>query len=219
MSRAVLLDLDGTLIDSQPGILASCLAALRALGHSPDEALDIRHVIGPPLEDSLRVLLRGYGDDRVDQAVEAYRRDYGESGLFKSVAYPDIGDALEVLKRAGWRLYLATSKREVFARRILDHLGFAAFLEGIHGSVPGGARDHKPELLAHVLSQHALSPADSVMVGDRRYDISGAHAVGMRGLGVLWGYGSRDELDIAGADYLVETPTALASMLLGMPAR
>lgn len=216
MTRAVLLDLDGTLIDSQPGILASCLAALRALGHSPDEALDIRHVIGPPLEDGLRVLLQSYGDDRVEQAAEAYRRDYGESGLFKSVAYPGIGDALEMLKRAGLHLYLATSKREVFAKRILDHLGFAVLFNGIHGSVPGGARDHKPELLAHVLAEHGLLAGAAVMVGDRRYDISGAHAVGMRGLGVLWGYGGRDELEAAGADRLVDHPGALAPMLLAM---
>lgn len=213
---SVLLDLDGTLIDSQPGIRASCLAALRALGHEPDEALDIRRFIGPPLDDIMRVLLQAYGDDRVDQAVAAYRQHYGETGLLGSKPYPGIGASLAEMRDAGLRLYLATSKREVFAIRILHHLGFADYFEGIHGSVPGGALDHKPELLAHILSQHALSPAQSLMVGDRRYDISGAHAVGMRGLGVLWGYGSRVELETAGADRLVEVPADLAGAVLAM---
>jgi phosphoglycolate phosphatase len=216
MACSVLLDLDGTLIDSYPGILASCLAALRALGHEPDETLDVRRMIGPPLEDIMQVLLRSYGDDRVDEAVAAYRQHYGESELLGSAPYPGIGKALEEMKRAGLRIYLATSKRAIFANRILDHLKFATYFDGIYGSVPGGELDHKPELLAHVLSEQSLSPAHSVMVGDRRYDISGAHAVGMRGLGVLWGYGSRDELETAGADRLVESPADLAGTVLSM---
>jgi phosphoglycolate phosphatase len=216
MTWSVLLDLDGTLIDSYPGILASCLAALRALGHEPDASLNIRHAIGPPLEDTMQALLQAYGDDRVDEAVAAYRQHYGESGLLGSVPYPGIGQSLEDMKQAGLQLYLATSKRAIFANRILDHLKLAALFDGIHGSVPGGALDHKPELLAHVLSEHGLSPAQSLMVGDRRYDMSGAHAVGMRGIGVLWGYGSRDELETAGADRLVECPADLAPSILSI---
>jgi phosphoglycolate phosphatase len=118
------------------------------------------------------------------------------------------------MQQAGLRIYLATSKRETFARRILDHLAFVTYFGGIHGSVPGGARDHKPELLAHILSEHQLSPSRSLMVGDRRHDISGAHAVGMRGLGVLWGYSARDELEMAGADRLVESTDDLATNCL-----
>jgi phosphoglycolate phosphatase len=213
---SVLLDLDGTLIDSQPGILASCLAALRALGHEPDETLDIKRTIGPPLEDMMRVLLQPYGDDRVGEAVAAYRQHYGESGLLGSEPYPGIGRSLKEMQQAGLRIYLATSKRETFASRILHHLGFATYFDGIHGSVPGGGLDHKPELLAHILSQHNLLPSHSLMVGDRRYDISGAHAVGMRGLGVLWGYGTRDELETAGADQLVEWTADLARTVFSM---
>jgi phosphoglycolate phosphatase len=114
------------------------------------------------------------------------------------------------------RIYLATSKRAIFASRILHHLKYAAYFDGIHGSVPSGELDHKPELLAHILSKHSLSPSHSLMVGDRRHDISGAHAVGMRGLGVLWGYGSRDELETAGADLLVDSPADLACTALAM---
>ena len=213
--RSVLLDLDGTLIDSQPGIVASCRAALRALGHDPD-ARDVKPAIGPPLEDTLWVLLQAHGDDRLDEAVAAYRQHYGESGLFGSEAYPGIGAALQEMRRAGLRIFLATSKREVFARRILEHLELAAYFDGIHGSVPGGRLDHKPELLAHILSERDICPSHSLMVGDRRHDIAGAHAVKMRGLGVLWGCGSRDELETAGADQLVKLPADLARAVLSM---
>jgi phosphoglycolate phosphatase len=216
MTSSILLDLDGTLIDSYPGILASSLAALRALGHEPDETLDLRCVIGRPLEDMMQIVLQQYADDRVDEAVTAYRLHYGESGLLGSVPYPGIGNSLEEMKRSGLRIYLATSKRAIFARRILDHLELAPFFDAIHGSVPGGTLDHKPELLAHVLTEHNLSPSHSLMVGDRRYDMSGAHAAGMRGLGVLWGYGSRHELENAGADQLVESPGDLARTVLSM---
>ena len=216
MTGSVLLDLDGTLVDSQPGISASCVAALRALGHEPDQTLDIAGAIGPPLEELMQILLQSYGDERVGEAVIAYRQHYGESGFLGSVPYPGIGKSLEEMKRRGLRIYLATSKRAIFASRILDHLKFATYFDGIHGSVPGGELDHKPELLAHVLSRHGLSPSHSLMVGDRRHDISGAHAVGMRGVGVLWGYGTRDELETAGADRLVDFPADLSGTVLSM---
>ena len=199
------MELDGTLIDSQPGILASFLAALRTLGHKPDENLDIKRAIGPPLEDVMQVLLQPYGDDKVGEAVVAYRQHYGESGLFESKPYPGIDSSLKQMQQAGLQIYLATSKRVIFARRILEHLELAEYFDGIYGSVPSGELDHKPELLAHILSQHNLTPSHGLMVGDRRYDIIGAHAVGMRGLGVLWGYGSREELETAGADQLVKS--------------
>lgn len=216
MTHSVLLDLDGTLIDSCPGILASCLAALRALGHEPDETFDIRRTIGPPIEEIMQLLLQPYGDDRIGEAVAAYRQHYGESGYLGSVPYPGIGKSLEAMKRAGLRIYLATSKRATFASRILDHLKFTPYFDGIYGSVPSGELDHKPELLAYILSKQTLSPSRSLMVGDRRHDISGALAVGMRGLGVLWGYGTRDELETAGADQLVDFPAHLAGTVLAM---
>jgi len=215
-ARSVLLDLDGTLIDAEPGILASCLAALRALGHDPGQALDIKRAIGPPVEDLLKALLQTHGDDRVSEAVAAYRHHYGESGLLGSEPYPGTGGALQEMRRAGLRIYLATSKREVFARRILENLKLAIYFDGIYGSVPGGKLDHKPELLAHILSEQDICASHSLMVGDRGHDIVGAHAVNMRGLGVLWGYGSRDELEAAGADQLVELTADLARVVLSM---
>jgi phosphoglycolate phosphatase len=215
-ARSVLLDLDGTLVDSQPGIFASCAAALRALGHDPGEALEIKRAIGPPLEDMMQALLQARGDDRVAEAVLAYREHYGQIGLLESDPYPGICEALQDMRRAGLRIYLATAKRDVFARRILENLKFATYFDGIYGSVPGGKLDHKPELLAYILSERDICASHSLMLGDRRHDIAGAHAVRMRGLGVLWGYGSRDELEAAGADQLVDRTADLAPMVLSM---
>lgn len=205
----VLLDLDGTLVDSEPGILASFQAALRALGHAPKPSFDLSGLIGPPVEDVMRLVLETYGDDRVSEAVAAYRADYGERGLFASLPYPGIAQALGAMRDAGAGLVLATSKRTAFARRILEHIGFEGLFAAIHGSEPGGALDHKPELIAHIIERHGLAPGDCVMIGDRRYDVAGAHANGMRALGVLWGYGSRDELESAGADGLMARPEDL----------
>src|SRR5579864_8676863 len=98
--HSVLFDLDGTLVDSRPGIAASCLAALRALGHSPDETSDIDRFIGPPLEEVMQALLQPYGDSRVGEAVAAYRHHYGECGLFESEPYPGIVRALQEVRQA-----------------------------------------------------------------------------------------------------------------------
>ncbi|MEH6660808.1 MAG: HAD hydrolase-like protein [Parasphingorhabdus sp.] len=210
----VLLDLDGTLINSQPGIKASCLNALRSLGYKPDSSLDVSALIGPPLEDIMRVLLQPYGDDRVIEAVEAYRTDYGESGLFQSIPYPGIAETLAELQQSGAHLYLATSKRRKFALRILNHLNFSDHFDGIYGSEDDGSFDHKPELIANIVQKHSLSANDCIMVGDRKYDIIGAQANNMRALGVLWGYGSRDELETAGADDFVVQPNDLPTAAL-----
>lgn len=212
----VLLDLDGTLVDSEPGILSSVRAALQALGHTPDPALDISAIIGPPIEDIMGLLLARYGDDRTDEAVAAYRDDYGRQGLFGSEPYTGVPEALAALRAAGAQLILATSKRRVFAQKILAHIGLESLFAAIYGSEPGGALDHKPELIAYILERHGLVADRCVMVGDRRYDIAGAHANGMRALGVLWGYGDREELESAGADDLVADPQGLPAAALAM---
>ncbi|WP_426958497.1 HAD hydrolase-like protein [Muricoccus radiodurans] len=206
---AVLLDLDGTLIDSRPGIELSLRAALAEMGHAPEPDLDLTWAIGPPIADVMARLLTGFGDDRLEEGAATYRRHYGAAGMFHADPYPGIPAALDALRADGAALYLATSKRTVFAMPILERLGLADRFTAIHGSEPGGAVDHKPELIAHILSLHGLQAAGTVMAGDRRYDISGAHANGVRAVGVLWGYGDRAELEEAGADGLAAAPQDL----------
>lgn len=211
--RSVLLDLDGTLVDSRPGIVASFDATLRELGHVPDPGFDLTFVIGPVLGDVMGVVLDHYGDTRVEAAIAAYRRHYGETGILDVTPYEGVAELLAGLGSAGASLYLATSKRTVFAARILDHLGFTPHFAGIYGSEPDGFRDHKPELIADILARHDLAPDGAVMVGDRRYDVAGAHANGLRAVGALWGYGGRQELVAAGADLLADSPAALLGLL------
>ena len=211
---AILPDLDGTLVDSAPGIQASCGAALNALGHSSPTPPDLSGLIGPPLEDIMRTLLARYGDDRVVDGVAAYRADYGERGLFGSSLYPGIAEAIADMRQAGARLLIATSKRRRFATRIIEHLGLTDAFEAIHGSEDGGALDHKPELIAHVLARHGLVPEYCVIVGGRQHDFIGARANNIRSVGVLWGYGTRDELEDAGANALISRPAQLRASAL-----
>jgi phosphoglycolate phosphatase len=168
------LDLDGTLIDSQPGILSSCQAALRTLGHDPGPLTNLENIIGPPIEDVMRYLLLPFGDTRVAEAVEAYRSDYGATGLFMGDLYQGIPEALRSIRDQGGRLFLATSKRATFARRILENLGLHDLFDGIYGSEPGMGIDHKPELIAYILAQNKLVADQCVMVGDRKFDIVGS---------------------------------------------
>ena len=210
----ILLDLDGTLIDSAASIKASCDAALQALGHSPPPFLDLSGLIGPPIEDVMRNLLVRYGDDRVPEAVAAYRADYGERGLFGSAPYPGIVGALESMRNAGARLFIATSKRQRFAVQIIEHLDLAGLIDAIHGSQDDGTLNQKPELIAHVIAKQGIEARCCVMVGDRKHDIFGARANSVRSLGVLWGYGTREELEAAGASDIIAQTSALAHAAL-----
>jgi phosphoglycolate phosphatase len=209
--RAVLLDLDGTLTDSRPGIVASYHAALRDLGHEPDPAIDLTFVIGPPVHVVMAKVLAAYGDDRIEQGVTAYRARYGESGIFDNAVYPGIPEAMDGLIAAGFMLFLATSKRRDFAERIVVHFGLASRLKGVYGAVDGAGIDHKPELIAHVLASEGIAPGEAIMVGDREYDVLGAHANGLPAIGVLWGYGGRAELEAAGADRLIASAGELVA--------
>ncbi|MGE0718341.1 MAG: HAD hydrolase-like protein [Alphaproteobacteria bacterium] len=208
-ARSVLVDLDGTLTDSRPGIIASYHAALRLLGHAPDPAVDLTFVIGPTPETAMARVLAPYGDDRIAEAVHAYRDYYGREAIFDAFVYDGIPDALDALRETGAALYLATAKRTVFARRVLDHFGLAGRFAGIYGSEPGGAFDHKSDLIRHVLATEAIPPDSAVMVGDREHDVSGARANGIPVIGALWGYGGRAELEAAGARHFAGAPAEL----------
>jgi phosphoglycolate phosphatase len=207
----LLIDLDGTLIDSRPGIAASLEAALRALGHTPDSAFDITPMIGPPLPSVISRVLALYQDDRVDIGIDAYRAHYGEVGLHQFTLYPGIAETLPALAQRQ-RCFVVTSKRSLFAKRIIEKLGYATMFGGVYGTEPDGSLDDKADLISAVLQKENLNPSETIMVGDRLHDIHGAHANGLRAVGVLWGYGSRAELEQAGADTLVSGPAELLGL-------
>ena len=208
----LLIDLDGTLIDSRPGIAASLEAALRALGHTPDPAFDITPMIGPPLPSVIGRVLARYNDDRVDAGIDAYRAHYGEVGLHQFTLYPGIAETLPVLVERQ-RCFVVTSKRSLYAKRIVEKLGYTTMLSGVYGTEPDGSLDDKADLIAAVLRKEYLNPSETIMVGDRLHDIHGAHANRLRAVGVLWGYGSRPELEQAGADTLISGPAELLRLI------
>lgn len=205
----ILLDLDGTLTNPEQGIVGCIRHALAELDHPLPQDVDLARYIGPPLADAFREILATSDPEHVAAAVAAYRARFGTVGLFENEVYDGIPEALEALVASNARLFLATSKPRVYAVRIVEHFGLSKFFDGLHGSELDGTRTNKAELIAHIMQIERLSPEETVMVGDRRHDVVGALANRVRPLGVLWGFGSRDELAAAGASELLERPADL----------
>lgn len=208
--RVALFDLDGTLTDPKAGICGSVQYALERLGLAAPAPDELEWVIGPPMIESLRTLV---GADRADEALTLYRQRYGETGLFENRVYDGVPALLGELRAAGWRLYVATSKAEPYAVRIVEHFGLAPFFLRVYGSGLDGSLLHKDQLLAHVVADAGLDPARAAMIGDRKYDVLGARANGIATVGVTWGYGSAEELRAAGAAALADTPAEAAAAL------
>ncbi len=212
MSRDVLFfDLDGTLIDSAVGITRCVAYALEKMDQPVPGDAELRKWIGPALRTSFAPLL---GDaQRVERAVALYRERFEVVGWQEHAIYADIGEVVQALHAAGHRLAVVTAKNEPHARRIVEHLPFGGCFEDIIGATEDGVRSHKPELIAEALQRLSLQAARCRMIGDRHMDIDGARHHGMRNVGVLWGFGGREELHAAGADALAETPRELQGLL------
>ena len=208
----IFFDLDGTLTDPKPGITRCVQHALEQLGEPVPPADDLTWCIGPPLQDSFATLV---GAGQAAEALRFYRERFSEIGLFENALYPGVTDCLTTLTRSGGRLCLASSKPLVYVERILEHFGLTRFFDGVFGSELDGTRTDKRELLAYALQQTGSEAARSVMVGDREHDIIGANHNGMGSIAVLYGYGSRDELERAGAGSFAESPLAISKILLG----
>ena len=205
--QAILLDLDGTLADSRPGIEASLRFMLAELGHDPAVAGDVTWAVGPPLGWSITTLLAKYGDDRSADGLRIYRARYSDVGLYDCVPFPGVPEMLVSLHATGRPLCLATSKRRDFAERVVEYLGFSALIPTVYGALPGGGLDDKKDMLRELMRVEGYDPEGTVMVGDRLHDIEAAKANGLRSIGELWGYGGREELERAGADRLAATPS------------
>ena len=214
------LDLDGTLTDPAPGIGACFVHAARALGHASVTDADVRRFIGPPLRDAFREILATEDEARVEEAVAIYRERFAAVGLFENSVYPGVPGVLTRLREAGYELCVVTSKPAPYADRIIDHFGLRALLPRVYGAELSGERSTKAELVAHAIEVERLAPSDVCMIGDREHDVFGARANGTYAIGVTWGYGSRAELEAAGADRVVdelEELLAAASSLVGPP--
>lgn len=211
--RAVAFDLDGTLVDPKEGIVACFEYALERLDvESPDHE-SLAKFIGPSLPTAFRTLLGTDDRQLVDKAVSIYRERFAVSGIFENNVYPGIAEALDALRASGLPLYVATSKPTNYARKILTQCGIATYFKQIYGSEMDGTRADKDELIAHLLKHERLKGEQLFVVGDRKHDVAGAHAHGARAIGVLWGYGTFEELDEAGADLYCRTPGDLPGLL------
>ena len=209
----LLFDLDGTIIDSAPGVFASLRPAFAAVGlPEPSEAL-LRRFIGPPLAESFETYCHLDGE-KISEAIRVFRSHYEVDGKLLCSAYPGLERLFARLKQAGKRLFVATSKSEVFAREIMANLGLASYFDGIYGA-DLSERVEKWEVLARLIMENTgIDREHAVMIGDRKYDVVGAARCGLDCIGILYGFGDRTEFEAAGAKYITETVESLEELLL-----
>lgn len=212
--HTLLFDLDGTVTDSGPGIMNSVRYALEKAGMQSPEEKELPAFIGPPLHEQFQSFC-GITAEQAREMVSLYREYYTEKGIFENRVYDGVIPMLHELKEKGCRILLATSKPEKFARIIADHFGFARYFDFIGGANLDGSRTDKLEVIEYVLAECGVEErSDVLMVGDRRYDIEGARSAGVHSMGVLYGYGSREEIESAEPDFIAEIPNEISRIVL-----
>ncbi|MGY4491492.1 HAD family hydrolase [Pseudomonas sp. TE3610] len=210
----ILFDLDGTLTDPREGITRSIQYALEKLGIIEPDLQKLEHFIGPPL---LQAFMQFYGfeEEKAWQAVNFYRERFKVTGLYENEVFEGVIELLETLEAQGRHLYVATSKPWEFAREIARHFDFAKHFKVIYGSELDGTRTNKVELIAHLLKEEGLDPAQTLMIGDRKHDLIGAKANGVDVVAVGYGFGSREELAAEAPTYHFDTLVQLHQAFLG----
>ncbi|MDO5018179.1 MAG: HAD hydrolase-like protein [Lagierella massiliensis] len=212
MEKYILFDLDGTLTDSGQGIKNAIKYAMDEmnLGECSEEILN--SFIGPPLIDSFKKHF-DLDSEKALKAVETYRIYYKEKGKFENIPYDGIEKTLKTLKEKNNHLLLATSKPEVFAREILKHFNLDKYFDHIAGATLDGKISEKSDVIKYCLENYPHNIKETYMIGDRFYDIDGGKFWGLKTIGVTYGYGSRLELENAGADFIVDSPLEILNIL------
>lgn len=213
----VLFDLDGTLADPGTSIVASVVRTLELLNEPVPPLDQLRGFVGPPLVDTFASL--GLPADHIDRAIELYRAHFDAEGVRLYRPYPGMPELVDTLRAAGVTVGIATSKPTQIAERVLDAMGWRKSFDTVAGATMDSSQSSKANVIALALGDLAAAgrrPGVTVMVGDRRHDIEGAHPHRLPTVGVSWGYGSRDELLTAGADRVVDDADGLASALTDM---
>jgi phosphoglycolate phosphatase len=213
VSRLVLFDLDGTLVDSAPGIWSSVRAAAGELGLPEPTTAQLTAMIGPPLQDGFATAL-GLPPELVPLAVDAYRAHYAAGALLDVTVYPGIPDLLDELRARDAVLAVATSKPEVFAVRVLEATGLLPRFASVHGATLDGSVRHKDEVVAAALAAHPTG-THPVLVGDRAQDVRGAAAHGLPCIGAGWGPAPEGELETAGAAVVAASPADVLTVMCG----
>ncbi|PKM61379.1 MAG: phosphoglycolate phosphatase [Firmicutes bacterium HGW-Firmicutes-21] len=212
--KYVLFDLDGTLTDSEPGILACLKHSLAYFGITGESDEKLRRMIGPPLGQSFMELY-GFDEETALVALEKYRERYTVTGIYENKVYSGISELLPRLQTAGFVLILATSKPEVFAVRVIQHFGLDKYFSFISAGDLEQKHSEKVDIIRKALAVNNITElSEAVMIGDRKFDINGASLCGIDSIGVLYGYGDRDELEAAGATYIAQNVEDIESLLL-----
>lgn len=210
----ILFDLDGTLTNSQLGITTCVAYALESFGIHTENPEELRKFIGPPLKESF-VKYYNMTDGEGDKAVEKYRERFATVGLYENEVYAGIPELLQKLKAQGKTLLVATSKPTVYSDKILEHFGLKEYFSYIAGSELDGTRVNKAEVIQYALEQMKITESEKiVMIGDKEHDMIGAGICGVDSIGVLYGFGEREELENHGATYIAETVSDLEKILL-----
>ena len=210
----IIFDLDGTLTDPAVGIINSMICALEKYGIPAPDRSELMKFIGPPLVDSFQEFFH-LSREEAKTIVDHYREYYREEGMFESSVFPGIQDLLRSLQENGKVLMVATAKVEPFANTVLEHFGLAAYFTCIAGSNLDNTRTRKDEIILSVLERCEITDTEhTVMIGDRMYDILGAEKAGIDSIGVLFGYGTKEELQDAGANIIAESVEDLQRILL-----
>ena len=220
--KVILFDLDGTLTDPGVGITNSVMYALEKYGITVSDKSELYKFIGPPLMQSFEKYY-GFDQNKAERAVTLYREYFQDRGIFENEIYDGIQQLLDALKAQGKVIGLATSKPEIYAKQILEHFGLDGYFDFISGSMLNGERTDKGEVIAWAIQllgeKQRYTLEEMVMIGDREHDVIGARKNGLASIGVLFGYGSREELTGVGADVVVSSVCELAEMLTGEAAR
>ena len=207
-------DLDGTLTDPAPGITNSFIYALKYFGIEIPSYETLCSFIGPPLPDTFKNQL-GFSDKKTLEGVKKYREYFAEKGLLENSVYDGIPELLEKLKKAGKKLVVATSKPEEYSVRIIEHFGLSPYFENVCGSLMNESRSKKDQVIEYAIERNKISDRSKIlMIGDRKHDILGAKKAGIKSCGVLFGYGSLEELKAAGADFIAENVSRLDKICL-----
>ena len=206
---AVVFDLDGTLFDAEEGIVSSVVKAMKEMGLEIPQRAQLRQVVGPPLRYSFHDLLN-VPSERLDEAADRYAHIFRSEGMYRYSVYPGIRTMLRVLKENGIYVALASSKPRDLCEHILRHYGLRHFFDRVIGETDSHAKLGKPEMIRRALPEHYWRAA---MVGDRLYDMEGAKAAGVDGVGAVYGCGSVEELQNAGATLLVSDADELRELL------
>ncbi|PWB31627.1 HAD family hydrolase [Pseudomonas sp. SDI] len=209
----ILFDLDGTLTDPREGITRSIQYALAKLGIDEPDLTKLEHFIGPPLLQAFQQFY-GFDEAKAWDALNFYRERFKVSGLYENLVFDGIGALLGDLQGQGRTLYIATAKPWIYAREIARHFDFAKHFKVIYGSELDGTRTNKVELIRHLLDEERLDPAQTLMIGDRKHDLIGAHSNGLQAVAVGYGFGSFEELTAQAPAYHVASVSELHQAFL-----